>query len=86
MVCDCGISRSYFFLQRLKYFRILCVIIYLDSGVHDYVLTKTESGAKIWSVIYIYPTYWLKLLSILKRGKWCCLFNVVYAFVFDPAF
>ena len=64
------------FLQRSRCFRILCVIINLDSGVHDYALTKIESGAKIWSVKYIYPTYLLKLLSILKRRFCCCLFKL----------
>ena len=47
-------------LKRLRCFRILsllCVIIYVDSGVHDYVLTKTESGAKIWSVKYVYSAF-----------------------------
>ena len=55
-----------------------CVLLFiwiLVFMIHDYLLTKTESGAKIWSVKYIYPTYWLKLLSILKRGFCCCLLS-----------
>ena len=61
------------FLQRSRCFRILCFIIYLDSGAHDNVLTKTESGANIWSIKYINPTCWLKLLSILKNCPILCL-------------
>ena len=32
--------------------------------------------AKFWSVKYINPTCWLKLMSILRKGFCCCLFNV----------
>ena len=47
-------------------------------------LEKQNLGQKFGQK-YINPTCWLKLLSILKRGFCCCLFNV-YPFVFDPAF
>ena len=54
----------------------VCVIVYLGSDVHVYVLTTTtESWTNILSVKYINRTCWLKLLSIL-RGFCCCLFNV----------
>ena len=43
----------------------MCVIIYLDSGVHHYGLTTNGILAKFWSVKYINPTCWLKLMSIL---------------------
>ena len=58
----------------------MCEILYLDSGDHDYVLTTTESGAKVWSVKCINPTNWLKGILLLLVSVF------VYPIVFDPAF
>ena len=44
------------FCQRSRFSGIMCVIIYLDAGVHDYVLMTTISGAKMLSVKNINPT------------------------------
>ena len=38
--CVIVVFHDHTFFQRLRCFGILCVIIYLDSGVHDFVLTK----------------------------------------------
>ena len=68
-------------LQRSRCFVIVCVIIYLDSGVHDYVLTKTESGGKFVSKIHLSD---LLAEAVVHSKVACSMF--VYAFGFDPAF
>ena len=41
-----------------------------------YFLNNNGILAKFWSVKYINSTCWLKLMSILRKGFFCCLFNV----------
>ena len=63
---------------------------YYLSGFWYSSLCFNNNGilAKFWSVKYINPTCWLKMMSILRKG-FCCTVACsmfLYPFAFDPAF
>ena len=66
--------------------RLLCfkyiLVFYVLLRLSVYVLTTTDSRAKVWTVTFIKASLpqWLRLWSILRRWFFCCLFIVCCCF------